>query len=99
MSRLACVGSDSLFQSVVSSGVGHTVTLLHAVRGPAHPEMDIAVHVTLRRTISPRTQDRILIGNSRCISPELDFTAPLAACRFGSILPGVRVGCMGDGVY
>jgi len=29
MSRLACVGSDSLFQSVVSSGVGHHVGHTH----------------------------------------------------------------------
>ena len=93
VSRLACVGSDSLFQSVVSSGVGHTVTLLHAVRGPAHPEMDIAVPVTLRRTISRGADARSdfnTIGNSpkrRMHAPARTriVTLPLRSPRVGSV--------------
>ena len=69
MSRLACVGSDSLFQSVVSSGVGHHVGHTHVA-----PVVDgcrvcrVNVHTrTYTRSEAPRTQ--------RWISP---YTLPCA---------------------
>ena len=47
-SRVACVGSDSLFQSVVSCGVGHAHALTRGPRPPAPPDMDTRIAIAVR---------------------------------------------------
>ena len=94
VSRLACVGSDSLFQSVVSSGVGHTHALTRGPR-PRATQRWISPYPLpcAEHDISLRTQDRSSDFNRkyanerdvRDLARTRRVTAPLAACRFGSI--------------
>jgi hypothetical protein len=84
VSRLACVGSDSLFQSVVSSGVGHTHALTRGPRPRAPRDGYRRTRYPAPNDISRRTQDRILIRKEIARSEGCTLRPELALLRYRS---------------